>query len=146
MSNKNKGFSFFATLGIAALSAGAALLFAPKSGKELREELKTEAEKLAAEGEIKARHLAEDVRSSVEEVRREHVQQNEVHVTEETPKSATVKQETVVTESGEITEIERPSGNVTEKVYGSQDDFTIPIDRIDQALADNGFVDEDDVK
>ena len=63
--------SFTTTLLVGAASAVAALLFAPKSGKELRKDLKEEAKKLKQSGQEKAENLSQDVKQSYYEAEAE---------------------------------------------------------------------------
>ncbi|WP_277631074.1 YtxH domain-containing protein [Atopococcus tabaci] len=64
------------TLLLSALSAGAALLFAPKSGKELRSDLKDEAVKMKDKGMDYADNLMADLKESYEEIDSEMAQEN----------------------------------------------------------------------
>lgn len=64
------------TLLLSALSAGAALLFAPKSGKELRSDLKDGAMKMKDKGTDYANDLMNDLKESYQEVDSEMAQEN----------------------------------------------------------------------
>lgn len=63
---------------MSALSAGVALLLAPKSGKELQKDLKQKAREAKWEAELKARELKEDFKEAYSEAEKEINIQEEV--------------------------------------------------------------------
>jgi gas vesicle protein len=138
---------------LSAASAAAALLFAPKSGKELRAELKTEAEKLKETGEEKAHELVEDFKESYLEVEKEleaeqaklDAKQAQLSQTiEEIEKDLAQKQvdkkdDTVIdpAQASHAVYQDESLGDVKGTPLEPTQDEVIPKDKIDEALHDN---------
>lgn len=145
MSKNNSAERFFTTLLVAGLSAGAALLFAPKSGKELRKDLKEQAESAADKGKEYAENLAHDIQESVREVEEEARRQSKKTVADPNLQHEIDNQKVAHTEDGEITAVNQPSGNVAGSIYDPEKstvDANRPGEQSDSLMTEDGEVTE----
>lgn len=145
----SKGKDLLKGLLVGGASAGIALLFAPKSGKELRGDLKDSADDLAKTGKVALDNLSEDIKTSIKEVQEketvtresdkkaleESIIEQEQKLAEEIAENS----ETAVTEEGEITSIERPRGEVEEKEKEVGHFEVTPEDELTDALEDQNI-------
>lgn len=132
------------------LTAGAAftaLLFAPKSGKEFRQDLKVEAEKLGDKTKKQAQYLKEDFKESYAEAQQEVEQERELMDQKQAELARTIED----IESDIETEEQTPSlaatpesvtkdidlGNVRGTVQEPTKDQVVPSGELDEALHDN---------
>lgn len=138
---------------MSAASAAAALLFAPKPGKELREELKSEAERLKETGEEKAHELVDDFKESYLEVEKEleHEQakldakQAQLNQTIEeiekdlAQKNAEKQDDSVIdpAQASHAVYSDEDLGDVKDTPLEPKKDQAIPKDELDEALHDN---------
>lgn len=145
------------------ISAGAAftaLLFAPKSGNELRAELKAEAKKWKETGEEKAHELVDDFKESYLEVEKELDEEQAKLDAKQAQLSQTIEEiekdlvgknddpveDTVIDParaSHAVYDDENP-GNVKGTALEPTEDQVIPKDKADEALHDNYLSDDDD--
>ncbi len=147
----SKGKDLLKGLLVGGLSAGVALLFAPKSGKELRDDIKNNAKDLAKSGGVAFENLSKDIQTSIQEVQEEETVTREsdqkaleeaiIQQEQEIADEIIAHSETAVTEEGEITSIERPSGEVEEKEAEVGHFEATPEDELTEALKDQDFDD-----
>lgn len=147
---------------MSAASAAAALLLAPKSGKELRAELKTEAEKLKETGEEKAHELVEDFKESYLEVEQELEEEQAKLDAKQAQLSQTIEeiekdlahkhaetQEDTVIDAAQASHAvyeDEKLGDVKDTPLEPEKDQAIPKDKVDEALHDNYLSNDEDFK
>lgn len=144
------------TLLLSAVSAGVALLFAPKSGKELRADLKEEAVKAKDKGMEYANDFVNDLKESYEEVETEMARENpelaqkideieqDLYLQEAEVQDPVVNPDLSLSAPVEPT-AETEDGNVRGTPMEPDEDQTIPSDELDEALSDNYLSDEDEI-
>ncbi|WP_027108158.1 YtxH domain-containing protein [Lacticigenium naphthae] len=128
---------------LSVVSAGAALLFTPKSGKELRQDLKDEGVRMKDEGNQKVRELMDDVKSSIHEVDQEmgYKQDELARTISEIEKdlqedSSPISNQEEMDQSS-LDPTEAAVGDVKDTPYEPQTDETVPSDSLEEALEDN---------
>lgn len=146
MSNRNKnGSNFLGALLLAGLSAGAALLFAPKSGKELRKDIKVKADEYKEQGKTYADNLAQDIKEAVQEVESQ-AQQEKEQVKADLQKDEAhieVDQKVAYTQDGEVTAVDQVSGNVAGTSYDATKetiDANRPGGQADRLVTEDGEI------
>ncbi|EXJ23257.1 hypothetical protein ADIAL_1274 [Alkalibacterium sp. AK22] len=143
---------------LSAASAFTALLLAPKTGKEFREDLKEEAHKLKDSGEEKAQELMEDFKASYMEAERELESEQAKLDAKQAKLSQTIEEierdlalseaESRVdpaTASHAVYASDKP-GDVKGTELEPEHDQAIPKDKVDEALHDNYLSDNEDFK
>lgn len=145
---------------MSAASAFAALLFAPKKGKDFREDLKEEAVKLKDSGEEKAHELVDDFKTSYMEAEREleteqaklDAKQAKLNQTIEEIERDLALSEAERQKSSELDAAtasqavytDTKVGDVKDTALEPEHDQVIPKDKIDEALHDNYLSDNAD--
>lgn len=145
---------------MSAASAFTALLFAPKRGKEFREDLKDEAVKLKDTGGEKAHELVDDFKTSYMEAEREleseqaklDAKQAKLNQTieeierdlalSEAERQGTVQADAVSASHAVYTDDKL--GDVKDTPLEPEHDQAIPADKVDEALHDNYLSDDED--
>jgi len=145
---------------MSAASAFAALLFAPKRGKEFREDLKDEALKLKDSGEEKAHELVDDFKTSYMEAEKEleseqaklDAKQAKLNQTieeierdlalSEAERQGTTEADAVSASQAVYTDDK--VGDVKDTALEPEHDQAIPKDKVDEALHDNYLSDNED--
>ncbi|OJF97171.1 YtxH domain-containing protein [Alkalibacterium sp. 20] len=145
---------------MSAASAFTALLFAPKRGKEFREDLKDEAIKLKDSGEEKAQELVEDFKTSYIEAEREleseqaklDAKQAKLNQTideierdlalSDAERQGTTEADAVSASQAIYTD--HKVGDVKDTALEPEHDQAIPKDKVDEALHDNYLSDDED--
>lgn len=144
MSNRGRnGSNFLGALLLAGLSAGAALLFAPKSGKELRKDLKVKADEYKEQGKTYADNLAQDIKDAVQEVESQAHQEKESLKADLEQDEYTLNQKVAYTQDGEVTAVDQVSGNVAGTSYDAKKgtiDANRPGGQADQLVTEDGEV------
>lgn len=147
----SRGKDFLRGILIGGISAGVALLFAPKSGKELRQDLKNSAEDLMERGETAFEDLSQDIQTSIQEVDEEKIltrtsdqkalEEAIVEQEQDIVDDIVEHSETVVTEDGEVTSIERPHGSMEDREEEAEHLEATPENELAEALDDQGIDD-----
>ncbi|MFO8069675.1 MAG: YtxH domain-containing protein [Alkalibacterium sp.] len=145
---------------MSAASAFAALLFAPKRGKEFREDLKDEALKLKDSSEEKAQDLVDDFKTSYMEAEREleseqaklDAKQAKLNQTieeierdlalSEAERQGTIEADAISASQAMYTDDK--IGDVKDTALEPEHDQAIPKDKVDEALHDNALSDDED--
>lgn len=147
---------------ISAASAFTALLFAPKSGKAFREDLKEEAHKLKDTGEEKAHELVDDFKASYLEAEKELESEQAKLDAKQAKLSQTIEEierdlalseeekqnDTVIdpATASHAVYADDSIGDVKDTPLEPEHDQAIPKDKVDEALHDNYLSDNDDFK
>ncbi|WP_423190350.1 YtxH domain-containing protein [Alkalibacterium sp. f15] len=145
---------------MSAASAFTALLFAPKRGKEFREDLKDEAIKLKDSGEEKAQELVEDFKTSYIEAEKEleseqakldakqaKLNQTIEEIERDLALSDAERQGTTEAEAVSASQAiytDHKMGDVKDTTLEPEHDQAIPKDKVDEALHDNALSDDTD--
>lgn len=158
----SRGKDFLKGILVGGVSAGIALLFAPKSGKELRQDLKESGKDLAERGKIAGEDLmdrskvafedlSQDIQTSIKEVEEDEavtrvsdqkaLEDAIIQQEQEIADDIIEHSETAVTDEGEITSIERPRGEVEEKEEEIGYFEATPEDELTEALKDQDIDD-----
>lgn len=144
MSNKGRnGSNFLGALLLAGLSAGAALLFAPKSGKELRKDLKVKADEYKEQGKTYADNLTQDIKDAVQEVESQAHQEKEELKTNPEQDEYTHNQKVAYTQDGEVTAVDQVSGNIADTSYDAKKgtiDANRPGGQADKLVTSDGEI------
>lgn len=144
MSNRNRsGSSFLGALLLAGLSAGAALLFAPKSGKELRKDLKVKADEYKEQGKTYADSLAQDIKDAVQEVESQAHQEKVKLKADLKEDEYILNQKVAYTQEGEVTAVDQVSGNIAGTSYDAKKgtiDATRPGGQADRLVTEDGEI------
>lgn len=145
---------------MSAASAFAALVFAPKNGKEFRADLKDEALKLKDSGEEKAHELVDDFKTSYMEAEKEleseqaklDAKQAKLNQTieeierdlalSEAERQGTAQSDAVSASQAMYTDDKL--GDVKDTALEPEQDQAIPKDKVDEALHDNYLSDDED--
>jgi len=134
-------------------AAVGALLFAPKSGKETRKDLKVEAEKLAQTTKEKAADLKNDFQESYTEAQQELDQERAIANQKQAELSQTIdeiEKELETEQGGELqatpksVEREIDLGNVRGTVQDPDQDEVVPKEELDESLHDNYLSDDEE--
>lgn len=143
----NTGKNILNGLFIAAISAGAALLLAPKPGEETRKDLKREAKKYGEKGQELANNLQDDIRKAVSEIDQDSrydktsitdvIKQQNDEMTAELEDLET-NQQMAYTQEGEVTAVDAPSGDISGTSYETGAD-TVRSDK-ETVTTDDGAV------
>jgi len=138
------------------LTAGAvigALLFAPKSGKELRKDLKEETSKLSQTAKEKATDLKNDFQESYAEAQQELDQERAIANQKQDELNQTVdeiERELETEQGGELQATpesvarEVDFGDVKGTAQDPEQDEVVPKDELDEALHDNYLSEDED--
>lgn len=138
------------TLLLTAGAAVGALLFAPKSGKETREDLKIEAQRLSRKTKEKTYELKEDFKESYAEAQQELEHERAVadqkqaelgHTIDEIERELEAEQGQNLQTSPESAE---DLGDVRGTAQDPEQDQVVPKEELDEALHDNYLSDEED--
>lgn len=144
----NTGKNILSGLFIAAVSAGAALLLAPKSGEETRKDVKREAKKYAEKGKDLANNLQDDIRESVSEIDQDSrydktsitdlIKQQNDEMSAELDDLET-NQQMAYTQDGEVTAVDAPSGDISNTSYDESGADTVRANK-ETVTTDDGAV------
>lgn len=137
------------------ISAGTALLLAPKSGRELRTELKSKATQLKESGGEKAQELVDDFKTSYLEVEKElEEEQAKLDAKQEKLNQTIEEIEKDLNQKGDKTKItpaqashalyaDEKLGDVKGTPFEPDDDQAIPKEEVEEALHDNDLSEDD---
>lgn len=138
------------TLFLTAGAAVGALLFAPQSGKETREDLKVEAKRLSRKTKEKTYELKEDFKESYAEAQQELEHERAVTDQKQAELGQTIDEieRELEAEQGRNLQAtpESPEdlGNVRNTNQEPEQDQVVPKEELDEALHDNYLTDDDE--
>lgn len=153
------------TLFLTAGAAVGALLLAPKSGKELRQDIKREAKRLSGEAKVYAGNLKDDFEDAYEEAKEQAQYEKEVVARQEAELAQTIAEieheleareaeshanRPVASNEGDLDNVpdnvleEVDLGDVKDTTQEPEQDQVVPSDRLDEALEDQNLEDDSD--